>query len=96
LTQVGTMPVFLGRDSGGFYALTSTCTHAGCTVGTEVSGSTAYLLCPCHGSLYDRNGAVVHGPAEAPLVHFAVEVDSGNVIIHGGTQVDAATRTRAS
>jgi len=25
--------------------------------------------------------------------HFAIEVANGNVIIHGGTQVDAATRT---
>ena len=93
LRQVGTVPVFVGRDAGGLYALTSTCTHAGCEVRTDGAGDTAVLFCPCHGSLFDRNGAVKRGPAPSPLVHFAVEVDAmGNVTIHGGTQVSAATR----
>jgi cytochrome b6-f complex iron-sulfur subunit len=96
LTHVSMTPVFLGRDAAGFYALTSTCTHAGCTVAAQGSGPTAQLACPCHGSLYDRDGAVVRGPAAVPLAHFAVEVANGNVIIHGGTQVDAATRTPAA
>jgi Rieske Fe-S protein len=93
LVRLGSSPVFLGRDAGGFYALTSTCTHAGCTVATQGSGASASLACPCHGSRFDRNGAVVAGPASAPLVHFAVEVTGGDVIVHGGTRVDAATRT---
>jgi Rieske Fe-S protein len=93
LQRVGTQPVFVGRDSEGLYAVTSTCTHAGCDVVSQGSNTSALLICPCHGSRFDRNGAVTQGPAELPLVHFAVEVDSGgNVTIHGGTQVSAATR----
>ena len=93
LQQVGSAPVFIARDSAGLYALTATCSHAGCDVEAQGSGAAANLFCPCHGSLFDHNGAVIHGPARSPLVHFAVEVDnSGNVTIHGGTQVDAATR----
>jgi len=93
LELVPSAPVFIARDAGGLYALTSTCTHAGCDVQAQSSGTTATLLCPCHGSRFDRNGGVTHGPAPSPLVHFAVEMDmTGNVIIHGAVQVDAATR----
>ena len=96
LVQLGSSPAFLGRDSGGFYALTATCTHAGCSVLVQGSGASASFACPCHGSRFDRNGAVLGGPASAPLVHFAVEVMGGDVIVHGGVRVDAATRTPAA
>jgi cytochrome b6-f complex iron-sulfur subunit len=73
--------------------LTVTCTHQGCDVDAVGSGDSATLDCPCHGSRFDRNGSVVRGPAQSPLVHFAVEVDSsGNITVHGGTTVDASVR----
>ena len=91
---MGSNPVFVGRDAGGLYAVTSTCTHQGCDVRAEGSGDSALLMCPCHGSTFDRNGNVTRGPANKALAHFAVEIDaSGNVTVHGGTQVGAATRT---
>lgn len=46
------------------------CTHRGCAV--DVQG--ANLVCPCHGSTYDRTGAVLRGPAEQPLRRYAVKV----------------------
>jgi cytochrome b6-f complex iron-sulfur subunit len=93
---VSSEPVFIARDQGGVYALTSTCTHQGCDVTVQGSGVSAVLICPCHRSQFDRNGAVQRGPANAPLVHFAVEIDpAGNITIHGGTQVGADTRVSA-
>jgi cytochrome b6-f complex iron-sulfur subunit len=93
LQQVGSEPVFIGRDSAGLYAVTATCTHAGCELNAQGSGTSAAFFCPCHGSAFDRNGGVTRGPAQSPLAHFAVEIDAaGNVTIHGGTQVDAAAR----
>lgn len=87
-------PAVIGRDAQGLYAMTVTCTHQGCEVDPVGSGDSATLACPCHGSRFDRNGAVVRGPANSPLAHFAVAVDSaGNVTVHGGTQVDASVRT---
>jgi nitrite reductase/ring-hydroxylating ferredoxin subunit len=97
LMLVGSEPVMLGRDAGGLYAMTSTCTHQGCDVEPFGSGSSTTVRCPCHGSQFDRNGAVVHGPASSPLTHFAVSVDgSGNVTIHGGKSVGADVRTAVS
>lgn len=94
LTVVGSEPVVLGRDSGGLYAMTITCTHQGCDVEPVGTGTSATLDCPCHGSRFDWNGGVIHGPASSPLAHFAVSVDAtGNITIHGGTQVAASVRT---
>jgi len=94
LSAVGSEPVVLGRDAGGLYAMTITCTHQGCDVEPIGTGASATLDCPCHGSQFDRNGGVVRGPASSPLAHFAVAVDaSGNITIHGGTRVGAGVRT---
>jgi cytochrome b6-f complex iron-sulfur subunit len=93
LQRIADAPAFIGRDAAGLYALSSTCTHAGCDVAVQRSETTASFNCPCHGSQFDRNGAVTRGPASSPLVHFAVELDAkGNVTVHGGTQVNAEVR----
>lgn len=97
LQVVPGQPVVIGRDAGGLYAMTVTCTHQGCDVAPSGSGAAARLECPCHGSEFDRNGTVIRGPAGSPLAHFAVELDgAGNVTIHGGTQVEASVRVAVS
>ena len=92
LEPVGSMPVCIGRDSRGIYAMTLTCTHMGCNIGSgRVSPSG--LTCPCHGSMFDANGNVVAGPAPAPLQHFAVSADASDVLtIHTAQNVTADTR----
>src|SRR5437763_7076882 len=59
---LGSDRVVLTQPSQGtFKALSSTCTHQGCTVG-EVSGGS--IKCPCHGSQFSaQHGSVQHGPA---------------------------------
>jgi cytochrome b6-f complex iron-sulfur subunit len=59
---------FLVADAKGIFALSSLCTHAGCSVHTEEKG----FGCPCHDSEYDLQGAVTQGPAKKPLKHFDV------------------------
>lgn len=69
-------PVYvLAKGDGAFEALSPICTHRGCTV--DVQG--ARLVCPCHGSTYDRGGRVLRGPAERPLSTYPV-TRSGDVI----------------
>jgi Rieske Fe-S protein len=93
LRVVGNAPACIGRDAGGVYAMTLTCTHAGCDMGTNGSVSSQGIFCACHGSEFDANGDVVRGPASYPLDHFAVTMDTGgNLTIDGAQIVSAAER----
>jgi len=52
-----------------------TCTHLGCTV----KGTPEGFACPCHGSRFAPDGAVVRGPATRPLARLAVEARGGTL-----------------
>jgi cytochrome b6-f complex iron-sulfur subunit len=54
----------LFRDEQGFHAISSVCTHLGCIVGHADGEGFA---CPCHGSKFNEEGAVVGGPAPTGL-----------------------------
>jgi cytochrome b6-f complex iron-sulfur subunit len=96
LSVVGTEPVCIGRDAAGVYAMTLTCTHAGCDIGQSGTVSAQGLFCGCHGSEFDVDGNVTRGPATQPLAHFDVTVDaSGNLTIHSDQIVDAGRRLMA-
>lgn len=94
--SVGTLralsvPVAIGRDSGGVYAMTLVCTHQGCDLSSGISS--AQIACPCHGSLFDVQGNVLRGPAARALSHFAVTQDSsGQLTVHTDQAVSASTR----
>jgi Rieske Fe-S protein len=83
----------LGRDLAGLYAMTAVCTHAGCVVAVAPVAING-LNCPCHGSAYDRYGAVMRGPAGRPLQHYRVDVaDDGSITIQGDEPVASTDRT---
>jgi len=96
LQAVGGEAVCIGRDANGVYAMTLTCTHAGCDMGQAGTVSPQGLVCGCHGSEFDANGNVTRGPASQALDHFAVSVDGqGNLTIDGNTVVGASERLKA-
>lgn len=54
------------RDAdGGLHAVSARCTHLGCLVAFN-EAETAWE-CPCHGSRFATDGAVLQGPATRPL-----------------------------
>ena len=71
----------LALEGGGFAALSSICTHRGCTVDLGGPG----LSCPCHGSQYDREGRVTRGPAARALQRYPVRTTGDELIIEVGT-----------
>jgi Rieske Fe-S protein len=66
---------------GEFKAFSGICTHQKCPV-TEVAGDE--IVCNCHGSRYAvADGAVVGGPAPAPLAEVSASVDGDQVVVSG-------------
>ncbi len=53
--------------SGSVNIFAVNCPHLGCSV--AYNGDVRRFQCPCHGSQFDVDGQVVHGPAIYPLSH---------------------------
>lgn len=82
--------VFNGAD--GFFAISSICTHLGCNVKRAGPG----FECPCHGSRFDENGRVVHGPAPAALAWYALSLSPrGEVVVDLDRKVGPDFRLKA-
>jgi cytochrome b6-f complex iron-sulfur subunit len=77
ITYVPLLQVYLIRDEFGFYALSTVCTHLGCTVAQAASN----FECPCHSSRFDIQGNVLRGPATLPLETVEVSLSSDNRIV---------------
>jgi cytochrome b6-f complex iron-sulfur subunit len=69
-TLISEPPAMLIHNENGFSAISLVCTHLGCTVEKKDRG----FACPCHGSRYDAQGNVTHGPADKPLNSLRVEI----------------------
>jgi nitrite reductase/ring-hydroxylating ferredoxin subunit len=86
--------VLLGRDAGGLYAMTATCTHNQCDLTSYGSFSASGISCGCHGSMFSPTGQAVHGPAIDPLQHFQVTIAAdGTIAVDTKADVDASVRT---
>jgi cytochrome b6-f complex iron-sulfur subunit len=78
----------LFRDAEGVYAISIVCTHLGCIVKPTANG----FECPCHGSGFARDGAVVRGPAPQPLSWIKVSANGSTVVVDEGAKVPAGTK----
>ena len=73
---------WLINNEDGLLALYWKCVHLGCTV--PWNEGEKQFHCPCHGSLYNREGVVVGGPAPRPLDIMEVTVAGGVVSVNSG------------
>jgi cytochrome b6-f complex iron-sulfur subunit len=64
--------VWIVNTGGRIMAISTVCTHLGCTP-NWLSGEQKFK-CPCHGSGYYINGVNFEGPTPRPLERFAVSV----------------------
>jgi len=86
---------YVTRVPEGFFALYWKCPHLGCTVpwadgdpampGPPGAGDQAFtdhgrFKCPCHGSIYNRYGQIIQGPAPRPMDRFPMSIDAGGKI----------------
>lgn len=63
--------------AGEFIGLSAVCPHAGCAV-SKVDG--AQVICPCHGSTFGLDGAVITGPARDPLTPAVITVRGDSIL----------------
>ena len=63
--------------AGEFTGFSAVCPHAGCAV-SRVDG--ARVLCPCHGSTFGLDGAVITGPAREPLAPAPITVRGDSIV----------------
>ncbi len=71
---------WLIREAGGIFALSTVCTHLGCT--PNWLAMEAKFKCPCHGSGFHRNGINFEGPAPRPLERFRIFLaEDGQIVV---------------
>lgn len=72
--------VWIVRDEEKIYALSTICTHLGCT--PNWLEAEAKFKCPCHGSGFYATGINFEGPAPRPLERVGVSLaDDGQLLI---------------
>tara|TARA_B100000945_G_scaffold321072_1_gene333678 strand:- start:3194 stop:3733 length:540 start_codon:yes stop_codon:yes gene_type:complete len=71
--------VWIVRDDNTIYALSTVCTHLGCTP-NWLEAEQKYK-CPCHGSGFRKTGIHFEGPAPRPLERFSISLASDGQIL---------------
>ncbi|MCA9673734.1 MAG: Rieske (2Fe-2S) protein [Myxococcales bacterium] len=88
-TLISASSVFIVRDAGGLYAVSSRCTHENATNGV----SSGRFRCPRHGALFNFDGSIISGPVSQPLKHYALcTMSNGHVGVDKSQVVSTSTR----
>ena len=68
------------QHASGFYVLSTTCTHLGCT--PNYLSAEGKFKCPCHGSGFRVTGINFEGPAPRPLERVRVALaEDGQILV---------------
>ena len=80
-----TRGIWIVREASGFYCLSTTCTHLGCT--PNWLSAEEKFKCPCHGSGFQKTGINFEGPAPRPLERYKITLaDDGQILIDKNTK----------
>src|SRR5215470_2923532 len=70
----------IDQHASGFYALSTTCTHLGCT--PNYLSAENKFKCPCHGSGFRLTGINFEGPAPRPLERVRIVLaEDGQILV---------------
>lgn len=72
--------VWIVRNLEGIYALSTACTHLGCT--PNWLDNEQKFKCPCHGSGFYKTGINFEGPAPRPLERYRISLsEDGQILV---------------
>ncbi len=82
VTRIRAGKFYISMFEGEFIALYWRCTHLGCTVPWVPEEGRFH--CPCHGSIFERTGQNIAGPAPRPMDFMQSTVSNGRIIVDTG------------
>lgn len=71
--------------TGGFLAISSKCTHLGCTVPWDKDNQK--FVCPCHSSKFDIKGKVLSSPAPRAMDIFKITITNNRIFVDTGKRI---------
>lgn len=87
VVEVPAAKSYLTRINGDIVAISEKCTHLGCRV--PFCESSGQFECPCHGSVFNRAGDFIAGPAPRGMDRHPTEIgDGGLLYINTGEKID--------
>lgn len=91
VTFIDEVRLLIVRRGNTFRAASAVCPHLGCTVNV-VAGEHPFV-CPCHGSHFDQDGAVIDGPSPRGLTWHLVSLSKdGRLVVDLDRSVGAGTQ----
>lgn len=80
--MVGGKPIALANVDGEFFAVSDSCTHEQCSLGTEGFLDGSIITCGCHGGQFEvTTGKVMSLPAPSDVASYEVKVEGNDVLI---------------
>lgn len=83
--EIAEARAYLTKVNDEVVAFSEICSHLGCRV--PFCDSSGRFECPCHGSVFNRAGDLLSGPAPRGMDQFAYEVVDGIIVINTGETI---------
>lgn len=76
-------PVIISKQGNEIKIFSSRCTHLGCRINKIENDE---IVCPCHGSKYDKNGNPIKGPSIKALkkLNYTIDETTQEIVIKPG------------
>ena len=89
VTFLAAYQAWIVRNAEGFYALKAVCPHLGCK--PDWKPETQGFHCPCHGSRFASDGALLEGPSLKPLSRLPLRLERDQLFLVLKPVEDAST-----
>ena len=77
VVKIGDKNLAVVNDAGVVRAFSASCPHLGCDV--EWNDAESTWDCPCHGSRFNADGSLKHGPAKRGLDPVKIKIENDQI-----------------